>query len=609
MSRKHVPLTETQWQTFWRLVRYAFPYWIRFSLAIFFGVVIGGSIVGMLASIRGSFVEVFGSGSGIGVADKAEVWVEQLYQGDMNHSWLVILVVLGMLLLFVAARGIGFFFSKYLIEWIAQRITMRLRNETFESILHLPMSQLTSTRTGELISRTISDTQLVERGLADVASDIIQQPFILLGAISYILVVNFRLALVTMLVFPLCILPVRIFGRRVRRNAMKGQEHIADLASIQQETILGAAIVKSFGTEKREFVRFSKHSLDFFTRQIKIVAARAAINPMMEFISAVAASAVLLYAKYSGLSFDSMFAFLGAMVLMYAPAKALSRVHLSIQQCVAAADRVFQIIDTADPIQDLPGAAPLDTISTVEYKDVAFSYNRSTPVLQGINLSAKRGMLVALVGSSGSGKTTLVNLLPRFYDPTGGTVLLNGEPITHWSIETLRRNIGLVTQETVLFNDTVRNNIAYGNPAATFEDIQAAAKKAHAHDFIMAMENGYDTLIAERGILLSGGQRQRLAIARALLRNPSVLILDEATSALDTESERAVQAALDEAIEGRTVFAIAHRLSTIIRADQILVLDGGRIIERGTHAELIGNSAAYHRLYQMQFNHGQNESA
>jgi subfamily B ATP-binding cassette protein MsbA len=455
------------------------------------------------------------------------------------------------------------------------------------------------------MSRTINDSQLVERGITEVISDLIQQPFVLVGAAVALCLTGLRLAMLSLAIFPICVIPIAIFGRRVRRHSKASQERIADLASIQQEAIGGAAIVKAFGMEEREKSRFFKHSADFFRRQIKITASRAVVNPLMELFAAAAACAIFLYARRTGLDLPSLLIFLGAMVVMYDPAKKLSRVHLVIQQSSAAAERIFAILDTEDNVQDLPGAEPLtEAVSEIRYDNISFAYGADKPlVLDRINLTARAGELIALVGSSGSGKTTLVNLLPRFFDPTAGRVLLDGRDLRDFTLVSLRRQIGLVTQDTFLFNDTVFNNIAYGEPGATREQVEAAAKQAHAHDFIMAMPHGYDTVIAERGILLSGGQRQRLAIARALLRNPPILILDEATSALDTESERAVQAALNNAMAGRTVFAIAHRLSTIQRADQILVLDKGRIAERGRHDELLARAGIYRHLHHMQFDH------
>jgi ATP-binding cassette, subfamily B, bacterial MsbA len=465
------------------------------------------------------------------------------------------------------------------------------------------MLYFTGSRTGELMSRTLNDTQLVERGITEVIGDVVQQPFVLLGAASYLFFMDLRLAFVSLAVFPICIAPIALFGKRVRRHAKAGQERIGDLSSIQQEAIAGAAIVKAYGMEDHESARFRSLSLDFFRRQIKIVASKAAVNPLMEFVSVLAVCAVMLYSRHAGLELSDIILFLGTMVLMYDPAKKLSRVHLTIQQSSAAAERIFSILDVPDTVANHPGAVELAADpAEIRFDSVSFSYAPGAPpVLREVDLSARAGELVALVGSSGSGKTTLVNLLPRFFDPTAGRVLLDGRDLRDFTLQSLRRRIGLVTQETILFNDTVFHNIAYGEPNATRADVEAAARKAHAHDFICAMPNGYDTVVAERGLLLSGGQRQRLAIARALLRNPPILLLDEATSALDTESERAVQLALDEAMQGRTVFAIAHRLSTIRRASQILVLHQGEIAERGTHDDLLRRGGIYSRLYHMQF--------
>ena len=602
MSAARYSLTPRQRQIYLRLLARTRRYPVRLTLAVLFGMMFGGSVFGILGTARSSLVQIFG-GSETRLNEAASQWVARWYEGGMAHDGFLTILLLAGLLLLVILRGVGFFLSKYLIEWIAQHVIMRLRNEVFGKILRLPLLYFTSSRTGELMSRTLNDTYMIERGITEVICDLVQQPFVLIAAAASLLLTDWRLALIGLAVFPVCILPIAIAGRRVRRHAKVGQERIADLSSIQQEAIQGAAIVKAYGNEDREQERFEKHNADFFRRQIKIVASKAAINPLMEVFSVVAAIAIFLYARTTGLDLPSLAVFLFSMVVMYDPVKKLSRVHLAIQQSTAAAERIYFILDTEDTVADHPGAEPLaGPIADIRYDDVGFAYSPGgVPVLDGIRLAARSGELIALVGSSGSGKTTLVNLLPRFFDPVSGHVRINGRDLRDFTLVSLRRHIGLVTQETILFNDTVFHNIAYGEPNATREQVEAAAKKAHAHDFILAMPNGYDTVIAERGLLLSGGQRQRLAIARALLRNPPILILDEATSALDTESERAVQLALNDAMEGRTVFAIAHRLSTIQRADQILVLDRGRIVERGRHQELLAHSGIYQRLYRMQF--------
>jgi subfamily B ATP-binding cassette protein MsbA len=595
-------LTDEQKRLFRRVLGMTKPYKWRLVLALVSGMLFGGSLGGLLLAGKSGLSEAFG-GKATMLQDAAKAWAEKVYAGEASHATAALVFLLALLLLAVLLRGLTFFASKYLIEWIAQRTIMDLRNQLFRKIMHLPLLYFTGTRTGELMSRTLNDTQLIERSITEVICDLVQQPFVLLFAAAALLVSDWKLAAVSLLVFPVCILPVMVFGKRVRRHSRAGQERIADLSSLQQETIGGAAIVKAFGAEERERARFEKLNGEFFRRQVKIVASKAAVNPLMELFSAFAACLILLYAKRTGLALADIVMFLVAMVAMYDPAKKLSRVHLTIQQSSAAAERVFAILDTEATVANLPGAQALERgVDEIRFDGVGFAYGEDGPrVLDGVELTARRGELVALVGGSGAGKTTLVNLLPRFFDPTEGRVLLDGEDVRSFTLESLRQKIGLVTQETFLFNDTVAANIAYGEPGASMDRIVAAAKAAHAHEFIMAMEKGYDTVIAERGTLLSGGQRQRLAIARALLRNPAILILDEATSALDTESERAVQAALEEAMVGRTVFAIAHRLSTIQRADQILVLDHGKIVERGRHEELLAKGGAYSRLHHLQF--------
>lgn len=602
MSAESRKLTRQATQTYLRLLGRTRPCLRRLILAVVFGAMFGGSIFGMFAAARGGMARIFG-GTNTQLNDAANAWVQRWYSGGMDHDGLVTGVILLLLLFFVTLRGVGFFLSKYLIEWVAQYVILGLRNEVFARILHLPLLYFTGSRTGELMSRTLNDTQLIERGITEVICDLVQQPFVLIAAAAALFLTDLRLAVFSLLLFPICIIPIRIFGRRVRRHARAGQERMGDLSSLQQEVVSGAAIVKAFGTEAREEERFTRLSYDFFRRQIKITMAKAAISPLIEVLSAIGACAILVYARRTGLDLPSLIVFFGAMFFMYAPVKKLSRVHLFIQQSSAAADRIFSILDTVDNVCDLPGAVETSgPINEIRFENVEFAYGPDKPlVLSGIQLTARSGELIALVGGSGSGKTTLVNLLPRFFDPVRGRVLLDGHDIREFTLASLRRRIGLVTQETILFNETVFRNMAYGEPDASRAQVEAAARKAHAHEFIQAMPNGYDTVIAERGLLLSGGQRQRLAIARALLRDPPILILDEATSALDTESERAVQAALNEAMEGRTVFAIAHRLSTIQRADQILVLDQGVIAERGRHDELLARNGIYRRLYHLQF--------
>jgi subfamily B ATP-binding cassette protein MsbA len=405
----------------------------------------------------------------------------------------------------------------------------------------------------------------------------------------------------SLVLFPLCVIPVVVLGRKVRRATRQGQERLADIVSIMQEVIVGVRIVKAFGMEQRELGRFSDQCRQFLRRIMRVVRARAIMEPLVVVVSAVAAVAALLYAAAARMPFEDFVTFGLGLVLLFDPAKKISRIHLSIQQSSAAADRIFEILDTESGVGDRPGAADLaGEVGEVRFEAVEFGYGHA-PVLRGVDFAVRANERVAIVGSSGAGKTTLVNLLPRFFDVTGGRILVNGTDIRDVTLRSLRGLIGLVTQETFLFNDTVAGNIAYGAAGATAARIEEAARRAHAHDFIMQMPEGYATVIGERGVRLSGGQRQRLAIARAVMRNPPILILDEATSALDTESERVVQAALDELMEGRTVFAIAHRLATIAHCTRIIVLHGGRIVEEGTHEELYGLGGIYRRLHDLQF--------
>lgn len=588
----------SDWSTYRRLLGYARPYLARLLLGVVFGLVFGSSVYGLLTAIQGALVHLFGD-AGTPFTARMAAWAEDLVEPE-RVELATTLAILAAFVFLGLVRGVGDFLSKYLVEWVGHRVVMDLRNATYEHIQDLSLSQIGKGRTGEFISRTGNDTQMVAQGVSTVLGDLVRQPFTLVAALVFLLLQDLRLAAASLVIFPICIVPVALFGRRVRRSARRGQARLGDLASQQQETVTGSRIVKAFGMEDTENQRFRKLSLSVFRQQMKVTRARAALQPIIELISIVTACVVLLYAQRTGIDWIELFAFLGALIVLYEPVKKLSRIHLGIQRTSAAADRIFEILDTPLAITEKPDAKPFEgEIREIIFDKVSFRYEEDW-VLRDIDLTVKAGECIAFVGSSGSGKTTLVSLLPRFFDVNEGAVRINRSDLRDLTLKSLRGLIGIVTQDTILFNDTVAANIGYGTPGATLEAIEHAARRAHAHDFIQALDGGYDAMIGERGALLSGGQRQRLAIARALLRNPPILILDEATSALDTESERQVQAALDELMEGRTVFAIAHRLSTIRHADRILVLEQGRIAEQGSHRELLERGGAYKYFHDLQ---------
>ena len=568
------------WGTFRRLMRYVKPYTARLLVGAVCGALFAGSTTGMLYALKGTVARVFDT---------------------QGMAWMAVLGISGLLFGFAVIRGIGYFASLYLVEWVGNRVVMDLRTAIFQHLQRLPVLFFSSTRTGELISRTTADTVMIERAVSTVLSDLIREPFSFLAMVGFVLWLDFKLAVVSLVLFPICIIPVSLFGRKVRRAAREGQQKLADLVSILQETLVGVRIVRAFGMEDYEVDRFRGSAKSVFSRAMRMVRARASVEPIIVGLTVIGISLVLFYARAAHMTVDKFIAFATAIVALYDPVKKLSRIHLAIQQSSASADRIFALLDSPVTIQDSPRAVELEgPVREVAFENVSFGYD-DTPVLRDINLRVPAGKLVAIVGGSGAGKTTFVNLLPRFFDVTGGRVMINGRDIRDYTMKSLRAQIGLVSQETVLFNNSVAHNIAYGSLDASRERVVEAAKRAHADEFINEMPEKYETVIGERGVRLSGGQCQRLSIARAILRNPPILILDEATSALDTESERLVQAALDELMAGRTVFAIAHRLSTIMHADLILVLDGGRIVEQGTHKDLLERGGQYKYLYDLQF--------
>jgi subfamily B ATP-binding cassette protein MsbA len=519
-----------------------------------------------------------------------------------------LLLVLPVAILAVAVlKGVFNYGQNYLMNFVGNQVIGDIREQLFSKLVRLPVRFHDTNTSGRLVSRVINDVNQMANAVAGVLKDLFQQGLTFLAMIGVIIYQNWKLAMVSMIVVPLSVVTMARMGQRLRSLATRGQERMGDMASTLQETLAGIRMVKSFGREEDEAKRFRQSNDAFIHTTMKAIQVSSLGSSHMEVIGVLGVAGIIWYGGYlvihDEMTPGAFFSFLAAMFMAYTPIRRLSGANNTVQQALAAAERVFEVIDLPTEQDANEGQTELPAISrSLEFQQIAFRYDgQNDAALTGIDLTIRAGEVIAFVGSSGSGKTTLVSLLPRFYDPTGGKILIDGVDLRTCTLRSVRGQIGIVSQDVVLFDDTVRNNIGYGRQGATPDDVTRAAQLAYAHEFIVRMPEGYDTLIGERGLKLSGGERQRLAIARAILRDPPILILDEATSALDTESERIVQLALGNLMKNRTTLVVAHRLSTIQNADRIVAMDRGRIVEVGSHEELLRKGGMYKRLYSMQF--------
>jgi len=566
-----------------RILQYVKPYKSRLAIAMVCMVIVASMAGAQAYMIKPLLDEIF-------------------FKQDRTMLTLVPLAILG---IFLVKGVFSYIYSYYLVK-VGQSVIRDLRNLLYSHIQSLPLSFFLKKPTGELISRILNDVSLIQGAVSNVLVGILKdtcQVIFLIGVIFY---QDWRMALIAMVSLPLVVYPIINFGRRHRRLSISNQQTTAQVSNILYETITGNRIVKAFCMEKYEVSRFAKILDKLFAIVMRDTRIGAISRPLMEFLGGIGISLVVWYGGSQVLDGKStpgtFFSFLTALIMIYEPIKGISAINNSLQQGIAAAERVFDVLDVEPDVPEKKDAIELPRVNNaIEFTDVRFQYDEDTEVLKGINLKVKAGEILAVVGSSGGGKSTLVNLIPRFYDVSSGSLAIDGTDIKDVTFKSLRNQIGVVTQQTILFNDTVRNNIAYGSLDASEEQIRDAARAAHALSFIQHLPKGFDTVIGESGARLSGGERQRLSIARAILKNAPILILDEATSSLDTESEHEVQQAIENLVQSRTTFVIAHRLSTIRNADRIIVIQNGTIVEEGTHDTLLPLGGVYTMLHDMQF--------
>jgi subfamily B ATP-binding cassette protein MsbA len=593
------------WRPYKRLYNYVRPYKWRFVIGLAAGFAFG-FVTSLLPLVMAKVTAFIFHGAAPSATD-LRAHPEILNAGPKINSIIWICLSLPVVM---GTRSFLSYINAYYMNWVSNKVVTDIRTELFGKIARHSMDFFNRMQAGFLISRVTNDTRGMQAALSTVSSDVFKQPVLIVGGILVLLYMDWKFTVVTLTLFPICILPIRIYGRRARKAVQHEQEEMGQMVVTMQETFAGIRVVKSFAREDYKEKSFRRSNQIQFSNAMRMIKAAEAVGPLVETVAAIGIGLALLYVYTTNLSAGLFFGLITGIFILYDPIKTLSKIHIVMQRSVQATTEVFHIMDLEPTVQDAPNAIALGpSHGRLEFDRVIFRYATGTAdAINNINLQIESGKSYALVGASGAGKSTILSLILRLYDPTSGTIRIDGRDLRTLTQKSLREQIGLVTQDTFLFHDTIFNNIQFGRLDATKEEIYAAAQTAFAHDFIVMQPQGYESVVGDKGCMLSGGQQQRLAIARALLKDAPILLLDEATSALDSESEKQIQLALERLAAGRTVIAIAHRLSTILSADQIIVMDKGLIKEIGTHAELLKKSGYYRRLYDLQFHRDSGET-
>ncbi|MCD4653765.1 ABC transporter ATP-binding protein/permease [bacterium] len=582
-----------QYHIFKRILTYVQPYKGRLVSGIFFSALSG----------------IFGFSPVVLLQQLFDRFIQYKNPGLIKYMY----IFCGVIVLLYVIKGAITYVQQYLMAWVGQNGIQDLRVKASSHLNNLPIRYFKEKKSGELISRILSDIGLMELAVSRVLGKMVLSIFSFFPPFIAVFYISWKMAFISLFILPLTLYPILLFAQKLKKVSTTGQEQMGNITSIMHEAFYGIQIIKAFTMERFEIKKFQRSNREYYNAMMRAARISALSPSLMELIGSIAAAVIfamgLTQVIAGEMTTGYLFAFLTSLYLMYDPIKKLSRLNYDIQRAIAGAERIFEILDTHSDIIEAEDAIELgDVKGKLTIRDMCFHYKSDIEVLRNINVEINSGETVAIVGPSGVGKSTLASLIPRFYDPVEGSILIDGVDIRKFTLESLRKQIGIVTQETILFNDTIANNLKYGRPDLTDEAMIAAAKTAFAHDFIEVLPKGYETIVGERGVTLSGGQRQRLTIARALLKNPPILILDEATSSLDSESEAVIQKALDRLIANRTTIIIAHRLSTIRKADKIFAMENGSIVETGSHDELMKKNGTYKKLYQIQFSEFSHES-